>query len=231
MLNLIEPVRQRLWLTVIRTADCLSNDTQWEVILNGIDVNSFNATVKNADPTPYSGLGFLTVGRYSSEKAQLDLIRAMSDVTDELPDVELRIVGYGPLEEKLNSAVKRRGLENHVTVTGYRETVDRDLAGADVFVLPSLAEGLPISLIEAMAAGLPVVATDIPGINELVVANETGILVPPRSPEELAAAMISMQDEHRRSTFGQNGFEHAARHFGIDDTAARHIQLYHHIGG
>ncbi|MGC8827667.1 MAG: glycosyltransferase, partial [Anaerolineae bacterium] len=99
------------------------------------------------------------------------------------------LVGDGPLEESLRRFVQDAGLGRWTAFAGYREDIPRLLAGADIYVLPSLSEGMPRSILEAMAMELPVIASDIRGCRELVVDGETGLLVPPADADALAEAL------------------------------------------
>lgn len=218
-------------------------DRRTYTVYNGIDVESFNERVRDSvpervDPRPPDddGVVFLTIGRYSAAKNQLTLIEAMGEVVSAVPDAHLILVGWGELESSLRSAVRRTGLEEHVTVAGRVSAEYGDVpsvydyyALADVFVLPSLTEGLSVVLLEAMAAGLPIVASRIPGNDEAVVDDQTGSLVPADSVDALARAMIAMADDDRGDRFGERAYEHAQATFHIDYTVAAYVDLYHRV--
>ena len=209
---------------------------QWCTIYNGVDVAGFNDRVVTADTAALEsryGIDdeptFLNVGRYVSVKAQDDLIAAMEYITRDYPNARLFVVGWGPLEEELVAAAEQRGLSANVTVTGRVPPADihRWYALADVFVTSSTTEGLGIAGLEAMAAELPVVATDIPGLREIVADGATGLLVPPAAPDGLADAMIraATTDEG----YGASGYERAATVFDIRKTASSYIDLYYEV--
>jgi glycosyltransferase involved in cell wall biosynthesis len=209
---------------------------QWCTIYNGIDVEGFHERVRQANPTAFRAQKeiegnplFLTVGRYVPAKAQHDLISAMNYITDEHPDAHLLVVGWGELENELRQLVKKRGLTESVTITGRvpSEDIPEYYALADVFVSSSVREGLPIAILEAMAAGLPVVATKIPGVQEAVENDGTGLLVPPNSPKELAKTMI--QTASTQEPFGERGYERVLDRFDVRQTARLHVELYHHL--
>lgn len=204
----------------------------WEVVRNGIDVESFRSTVETADAAglqstygEYEPI-FLTVGRYVEQKSQLDAILAMGEVVDRLPNAHLLIVGHGELEADLVEAVAEHGLGDHVTVTGEVASIHEYYAIADAFVLPSIHEGLGIVLLEAMAAGLPAVATDVAGVDEVVVDGETGRLVPPNAPTALADAMVAASDPGSRSKLGRAGLERVRARFDIGLATAAYDDIY-----
>lgn len=209
-------------------------DGRWCTIPNGIDVPEFNEAVEEAATEAIGradggrdGLTLLNVARYVPEKSQMDLVAAMDALGDRLPDSHLYLVGSGgPLEDDLRAEVRRRGLEDFVTVTGYVPDIHEYYAMADVFVSASLLEGLPVTQLEAMAAELPVVATDIPGVGEVVEHGETGYLVPPNDPEALADAMAELDSPTERRRFGTNGYRRAERHFDIRKMVASYLDLY-----
>lgn len=209
---------------------------QWCTIYNGVDVAGFNERVATADTTDLeSRYGiedepvFLSVGRYVPAKAQSDLITAMDHVTREHPDAQLFVVGWGPLEDELVAAADDRGLSANVTLTGRVPPADIHewYAFADVFVTSSTIEGLGIAGLEAMAAGLPVVATDVPGLRELVADETTGLLVPPAAPDQLASAMVRVLTSDER--YGANGYERAAAVFDIGKTVSSHVKLFQEL--
>jgi len=213
-------------------------ERQWCTIYNGIDVESFEQKVQRADPEAVrerwdvdAEFIYLNISRYVRAKAQLDLIAAMDEVTDGGSDMHLFIVGWGELEQKLKQEVAERGLTDLITVTGQVPTVHEYYALADVFVSSSVFEGMPIAHLEAMAAGLPVVATDIPGVNEVVVAGENGILVPPEQPEKLARALSECESSEAISQWAEGSRRRVREHFSIEQAVQAHLSLYRELLG
>lgn len=208
---------------------------QWCTIYNGIDVAGFNERVHEAETTTLEanyGIDdepvFVSVGRYVPAKSQHDLITAMEHVTDSYPDARLLLVGWGELEDNLQAAANASGLAANVTLTGRVPPADihRYYALADAFVTSSTIEGLGIAGLEAMAAELPVVATSVPGLQEIVADGETGQLVPPGDPKALADAMIAVL---QADNYGYCGYERAAEIFDIRTTAAAYRSLYNEL--
>ncbi|EMA52071.1 glycosyltransferase [Halococcus salifodinae] len=206
---------------------------QWCTIYNGVDVAGFNERVRTADTTALeSQYGvddeptFLTVGRYVPAKSQADLVTAMTRVVDTHPDARLFIIGWGDLEDDLRAAASDRGLSANITVTGRVSPTDihEYYALADAFVTSSTVEGLGIAGLEAMAAELPVVATAVPGLREIVTEGKTGLLVPPNAPDQLADAMMRVLRTDK--LYGTNGYERAAATFDIRKTVASYHELY-----
>lgn len=208
-------------------------DGQWCTIHNGIDVTEFHRTVEEAKRRADGGTGnieLLNVGRYVPEKSQRDLIRAMETVSEQLPNSHLSLVGPGgPLEDDLRAEVDRRGLEDHVTVTGYVPDIHEYYATADVFVSASILEGLPITILEAMASELPVVATRIPGVDEVIRDGQTGYLVPPDEPTSLADSILSLKSESKRRRFGQRSYRQVSTRFSIEQTVESYFNLYDEV--
>jgi len=206
----------------------------WGTIQNGIDVDAFAESVAEADSSNVRAEWdvvdadplFVNIARYQPQKAQRDLIAAMERVLEQLPSAHLLIVGWGSLESDLRSAVRERGLTDSVTVTGRVPEIHGYYAAADAFVLSSKFEGLPVTLLEAMAAGCPVVATDIPGVREVVADGETGTLVQPTNPAALAAALVGMSDEARREAFATAGRKRVKEQFSVGRMAADYLELY-----
>lgn len=200
-------------------------------IYNGIDVESFHDRVSAADTAlvhdrydvPEDELLVLNVARYTPAKGQLDLVDAVSLVD---ADVHLVLVGWGPLEEDLRERAAERNVSDRVTITGRVPDVEPFYRAADVFSLPSHREGFGIVLIEAMAAQLPVVATDIRGVREVVEEGETGVLVPVSDPAAIATAIDTFGDEALREAYGRNGFDRVAERFDIRETASSYLALY-----
>lgn len=131
----------------------------------------------------------ITVANLRPEKSHETLIGAASLLAADFPAVQFQIVGDGPRRAELEAVVRARGLERTVAFLGHREDVPQLLAAADVFVLPSVSEAFPNGAIEAMAAGLPVVASSVGGLLDLIEPERTGLLVAPGDPQALAQAL------------------------------------------
>jgi len=180
------------------------------VVRNGIDLAGFDAAARRppAAPLPTShGLHVLgAVARLSQQKGIEYLLDAFDVLRRRVPDARLWIAGEGEDRRALEERAGRLGIAGHVHFLGHRPDVPALLRRLDLFVLPSLWEGLPNAIIEAMAARRPVVATAVDGTREVVVENETGLLVPPRSPGALASAMVQLlADPRLRRRMGRAG--------------------------
>jgi len=164
------------------------------LIRNGVDpagmIPDFDRAAKKNELGSAGRPLVVAVSRLHRQKGLKHLLRAVPLIREEVPAVKIVVAGGGPLESKLNSQVRRLRIEESISLLGERKDVREVLAAADVFVLPSLWEGLPYVLIEAAALGKPIVAADIDGVREVIRSGETGILVPPRDPGRLAAALI-----------------------------------------
>jgi len=136
-----------------------------------------------------------TVANLRRNKAYPDLLAAARTVCDASERVHFVAVGQGPLEAEIRAEHARLGLGDRFVLLGYRDDATRVMAACDVFCLASHYEGLPIALMEALALGLPVVATDVGGIREIVTDGEEGLLVPPGAPEQLAGALLRVVDD------------------------------------
>jgi sugar transferase (PEP-CTERM/EpsH1 system associated) len=171
-----------------------------------------------------------TVGRFVEPKGYTYLLDAVVNLRSQLPDVKALLVGDGVLRRPMEEKAEALGLSDAVIFTGIRRDVPEILTLLDVFVLPSLWEGLPIALLEAMAAGLPVVATRVGGVPEVVVDGVTGLLVPPRDPEALSKAILKLlQNSDLRQKMGRSGRERVREHFSVErmvqDTEALYQRL------
>lgn len=132
----------------------------------------------------------VAVSRLHRQKGVTYLLRGVPFVRNEIPDVRVVVAGGGPLADRLKAEVKALRVGDNAVLLGERKDALDILAAADIFVLPSLWEGLPYVLVEAAAFGKPIVAADIDGVREVIRNGATGILVPPRDPGALAAAII-----------------------------------------
>jgi glycosyltransferase involved in cell wall biosynthesis len=147
--------------------------------------------------------------RLSPEKGLSFLIHALKLLQDDGHEIELRLAGDGPSRRGLEGLAKKLGISDRVRFLGYlgEDEVIRELQTADLFVLPSFVEGLPVSAMEAMAVGVPVIATNIAGTSELIEHGKTGLLVRPSDAKALAEAVITMIENYsfrlRAAEFGR----------------------------
>lgn len=183
-------------------------------IWNGVDLDHFRPIRRDASAgAPVVGC----TARLHPENDQATLLRAISTVGRRWPDVQLLLVGRGPEEERLKQLGEALGILAHIRFVGEQPDVAPFLQQMDLYVQPSVVAGMPNSVLEAMAAGLPVVATAVGGIPEVVVEGETGLLVPPRDSAALANAMLKLLvDGGLAEAFGRAGRARVEAHFGED---------------
>ena len=171
----------------------------------------------------------LFVGRLAEQKGVADLLAAIDILQHVRPDLRTLIVGDGPLRERLEAMARAFRLvdSGRALFLGHRSDVPRLLAAADILVLPSLYEGLPNVVLEAMRFRKPVVATAAPGTTEVVVADETGLLVPMRNPPALAQAIRRVvADPSLARRLGEAGRVRVEAEFGVDRMVHRFAALY-----
>lgn len=206
------------------------NDARMGVIHNALDVEKFQRNVNEADVEKIpeqirsSELVLLNVGRCVEVKRQIDLIKAFAEMDD--PDSHLVIVGDGPLRDELEHLVSDLSLEKSITLTGYVDEIWPYYKIGDVFVSSSTQEGLPTTHIEAMAAGLPIVSTNIPGVNEIVKNQESGILCDVGDIECLVDSFQQMHTGRIRGKYGSRGEEKAKSKFDLQQMSEQHLELY-----
>lgn len=184
---------------------------------------------------PHGPLRLVNIGRFAEQKGQLLLPEAIARARKAGADLHLTLVGDGPMRAEIETAIARHGVGDAVTLTGWLDEagVRRVLSESHALVLPSFAEGLPMVVMEAMAAGRVVIATHIAGNPELVVPDETGWLVPAGDPVALADAMIRAAaipiDELTR--MGQAGRARVLARHDIDVEAGKLIALIRKADG
>ena len=150
---------------------------------------------------------WLAIGRLTEQKAYPNLLRAFSTVVDSLPRSKLVVVGRGPLRAELESLVQAWELRDRVSFLGFRDDVPELLAAADALIMGSRYEGMPNAVVEALASELPVVATNVGAIPELIEEGVNGYLVPPSDPQALSRAMtkLAMAPRRERLEMGRRG--------------------------
>ena len=181
-------------------------------VYNGIAVKPFlELNLRRAEARVRLGLPdeggcvYCTVGRLEQTKGQEILLQAFAVVYRKHPDSWLVLAGKGKLERQLRNIATELNIQEHVLFLGHRSDVPEILKACDVFVLPSIAEGLPSALLEAMATGMPVIASKVGGVSEILASPGLGIMVPSKSVEALSGAMETMinMDETERAETGR----------------------------
>ena len=176
---------------------------------------------------------FGTVGRLTQKKNHRNLVIVFEKVVRKKPDSALIIAGGGPLEDSLKALVKSLKLQDRVFFLGVRKDIPEILISLDAFVFPTFREGLPLALLEAMSAGLPVIASDIGCIREVIDSPLLGMLINPESPNDLAKAMLEMvsSPEHVRKEMGERAKERAVEGFNAQRMTREYEKLYKEVLG
>jgi glycosyltransferase involved in cell wall biosynthesis len=228
-----ETLLYRLAVHTAHRAVCVSDDSarlcrrdgvsagRVRKIWNGIDTARFSFTGPAADGPA------VMVGRLSPEKNVETLLRAVPMIWEARPDFRLEIAGDGPCMADLRRLAEELRLGDRVTFLGDVRDVPALMARASLCVLPSLTEGISLVLLEAMARGLPVVATRVGGNPEVVADEETGVLVPPSEPDRLAAAILRVYgDPVLGRRMGEAGRRRVEAHFDVRQMVAGYESLY-----
>ncbi|MEO0092282.1 MAG: glycosyltransferase [candidate division WOR-3 bacterium] len=181
------------------------------VIHNGIDLN-WAIGGKGNSLFPIVGM----VAAFSSFKAHEVLIESAIKIVEKLPKIKFILVGCGPKQKKITELINKRGLNSYFLLPGFVYDVRPILSILSVFVLVSYSEGLPVAVMEAMSFGLPVVASKVGGIPELIEDKVTGMLVEPNNPEKLASAIIELlENPEKASIMGKKAREKIITDFSI----------------
>lgn len=189
------------------------------VIVNGLEVPP-----RRTPEQPGSGpFRWFTAGRLTAQKNHRQLLIAFARLLEQGRNVELHIAGEGPLERELKDLAGDLGVTARVEFLGLQLNIGEHMCAADGFVLASLWEGMPNVIMEAMAAGVPVVATDVGGVAELITDCETGILVEPGTPEALARGMVRLMDmeSETRRLLTEQAYNLIDARFSLTETAEK----------
>jgi glycosyltransferase involved in cell wall biosynthesis len=192
------------------------------MIYNGIDLNK---CIPKKNYKTKEKIILLHIGRFSEQKNHMELIESFKIVHDSAPNAVLRLIGSGELEPGVRERVKELNLEECVEFLGLKSNVHKFLAEADIFVLPSLWEGMPMTLIEAMATGLPIVAAEVGGIPDMIKDNTTGLLVSPHR-ESISEALLRFIGDYRLRENMGNAAKIASKQFSSQEMAKQYIGVY-----
>jgi glycosyltransferase involved in cell wall biosynthesis len=202
-------------------------DDKVRVVYNGIQLTEFeqsaNAALRDKLTEGRDLPLVCTLARLHPQKGHKYLLQAATHVLDAI----FVLAGDGPERSRLEELCLNLGLKDRVRFLGHREDIPQLLAACDLFVLPSLYEGLPLSVLEAMASGKPVVATKVGGTDEAVVHGSTGILVPARNVTALAASIAAMlRDRTMATRFGEAGRKRVAQMFSAEAVVRGVSEVY-----
>lgn len=209
-----------------------------KVIYNGIDLENFpfrkleaRTKIRNELNIEENKKILISVGRLHEAKGCPYLIKAMKILKEKYPYILLIVLGEGPEGKKIEEQIKELKLEKNILLLGQKENISEYLNASDVFVMPSLWEGLPIALLEAMACGLPVVNTRVGGVPEVVEDGKSGFLVELKNPRGLAEKIIKTLEmsEEERKKMGEHGRKIVEKKFSIEQIVKEYENLYQEL--
>jgi len=196
-------------------------------IPNGIDINRFS---KSSSKNKKDIRTITYIGRLDSYKGVDFLLKGFKELLSKVDNVRLNIVGDGPDETLLKNEAKDLGILDNITFKGRQEDILSELYNTDIFVLPSLSEGMSNVLLEAMACGLPVVATFVGGNSDLIRDRYNGILIPPRDSTMLSAALLELlEDEELAQRLGEEARKTIEKNYSMDQIVDKYIKLYERL--
>jgi glycosyltransferase involved in cell wall biosynthesis len=207
------------------------------VIPNGVDTEQFRRVPREVGNSLRQSLGleqefvWLAVGRFEIAKDYPNMLRGFSRVRERFPRAVLLLVGRGSLQSETEQLAQSLGLGSGVRFLGVRDDVVQVMSAADGYVMSSAWEGMPMVLLEAAAAGLPIVTTRVGGNHEVVRDGESGFVVPPRDHEALGRAMLQLMElsETQRRSMGDRGREVIRAHYGLNRVVERWEELYRDV--
>ena len=202
-------------------------------ITNGVDVDQLSAICKESAwlkselGIPAENKVVVNVANFTPKKRHIDLLKAARDVVALHPDTSFVLVGQGPLLEETKGAAIEMGLGENVFFTGLRSDAREIIAAADLFVLSSQFEGMPISVLEAMGTRTSVLSTRVGGLPEMIVEGQEGTLVDPGEPDKLASGICSLLgDESQRHSLADRAFTRVSSEFDVRSMVRKTEQLY-----
>lgn len=222
---------------VVQCLTELSGTSRQRTVLipNGIELERFASAATTSQPRSILGLpqkGRLIgcVGNLRVEKNHQLVLRAMARLGPEEPETNLVLCGDGDQRSDLEALARSLGIENRVIFLGYRLDVPQILAALDLVLLPSCYEGLPLSVLEAWAASRPIIATTVPGIQELIRHNEDGWLVPPEDPEQMADGIRRiLKDPVLGGRLSLSGRRRVFQEYGIEAMVVGYDRIYREL--
>jgi len=203
------------------------------IIYNGIPTKHFQSTEearsiwRKKEGIKSSEVVFLHIGSFSPQKNHRLLVEAFAQATKKRSDLKLLLVGDGELRPDIEKIVREKRLEQNIHFLGLRQDISELLSACDIFILSSNYEGVPMTILEAMAAGKPVIATAVGGVPEVVKDGISGLLVPPQDIQALSNAMVRLADDSSlREGMGKEGRKRALEWFDINLIVRQYEELY-----
>ena len=204
-------------------------------IPNGIDIDKYSVSLNDNESNilmndlkiPHENKIIVTVARLHPQKGHVYLLNAAKEIIRENHYTSFLFIGDGELKEELIRKVDESGLNKSIIIAGARDDIPSILAISDIFVLPTLWEGMPNSILEAMSASLPVIATNVDGCPEVVLNEITGFIIKKKNENELISSINKLlKDEQLCSSFGKAGFARAKDRFSPESTLNQYENLY-----
>jgi len=205
------------------------NKDKFHFIPNGVEIRPDRPL---HDYSWHEPMRIVFMGRLHPQKGIDTLLKALGRLAQERPDLpwQLLMAGTGPLKDELQVMAYRFEIDQRVVFLGHLDRVDALLDACDCFVLPSLSEGMSNALLEAMACGLPCIATDIPGNNSLIQHQRNGLLVPPNDEQALAEAIVAVTgSEELRQSLGQEALKTVEGKYSLSRVAQQYAALYNDL--
>ncbi|MEC4678698.1 MAG: glycosyltransferase [Nitrospirota bacterium] len=206
---------------------------QIKAIANGVDTEKFSPTpkIKNEIRAKLGlkkdGICIGTVGSLRTVKNQMLLINACKTILPRFDQVEVLIVGEGPLKAQLIQAVSRLGFSKEIHFVGAQTNIPEIMNALDIFVLPSLSEGMPNAVLEAMACGIANIATEVGGVPEVIENNKNGIMIASEDQNALVQSLSHLiEDQNHRKTLGAEGRKKMLSHFNLKKMVLAYEELY-----
>ncbi|MFI5005820.1 MAG: glycosyltransferase [Solirubrobacterales bacterium] len=204
---------------------------RWQVVYNGVDAHPGPARGRGAARRelglPADAPVVALIGRLVPAKAPDVFLRAVAQAALRVPTLSALIVGDGPLRAELEGEAQRLGLAGRVVFLGVRKDVPELLSGLDAVLFSSVREGFSLTMLEAMAAGVPVIATEVGGTPELITHGRTGLLVPPGQPEQLAQALVGLLlDPAGAAAIRAAARKSVEERFSLSSMVEAHAQIY-----
>ncbi len=192
------------------------------VVLNGMPLDKY---ISKTDYFAQDGIKIIHIGRFSKQKNHARLIEAFEKVVQKYPSTKLNLFGEGELLEDIKLLVSNKNLNENVNFCGLSNNIPQELSNNDIFCLPSDYEGVPMTLIEAMATGMPIVATNVGGIPDMLETEKDALLCD-SNPDAVADCLIKLiESEELRQSFGQNALNRS-NEFSSQTMANNYISIY-----